>query len=186
MTFLFSAHYARKETVQGYLRPDTGLIKSYANRTGTIRQIFVKIGDFVEKGTPLVSIVIRQSMASGEEFSEKLIKEITGQLELLDDEAIQYQRLEVQELANINQRIKVMNSSQQIIFNQKILLQEKLQLLKQQQIQQQQQQAKECIQSKINVFYFIHSLTHSLTHYLLDHPQILFKRNLRWWLPSLE
>ncbi|PKF57213.1 toxin secretion protein [Alteromonadales bacterium alter-6D02] len=135
LMFISSAHYSRKETVQGYLRPDKGLIKSYSNRTGTIKKIYISEGDFVEKGSPLVSIVTRQSMSTGEELGDKLIEEINIQQDLLVEEAEQYLRIESQELSRITQRINILENSQTIIKNQKALLNEKLQLLEQQQIQ---------------------------------------------------
>lgn len=137
LTFLFTSHYARKETVQGFLRPDKGLIKNYSNRNGTVKEIFVKEGDLVETGTPLISIITRQNMTSGEELSEKLISELTKQIQFLEDEENQNQRLEAQEISRINQRHVVLTNSRVVILNQKKLLQERLTLLAQRQAQHQ-------------------------------------------------
>ncbi|MCP5245535.1 MAG: HlyD family efflux transporter periplasmic adaptor subunit [Burkholderiales bacterium] len=131
MIFLFTSHYARKETVQGFLRPDKGIIKSYANRTGTVKEIYVKEGDRVKTGMPLISIITRQNMTSGEDLSERLISELTKQIRLLEDEANQNQRLEEQELSRINQRHAVLAHSRTVTLNQKMLLQERLRLLTQ-------------------------------------------------------
>ena len=50
--FLSFSHYARKETVRGYLVPDKGLIKTYANRSGNVHVLHVREGDTVDKGSP--------------------------------------------------------------------------------------------------------------------------------------
>ena len=137
LTFLFTSHYARKETVQGFLRPDKGLIKNYSNRNGTVKEVYVKEGDLVKTGAPLISIITRQNMTSGEELSEKLISELTKQIQFLEDEANQNQRLEIQELSRAEQRHMALKNSRVVILNQKRLLQEKLALLAQRKAQHQ-------------------------------------------------
>ncbi|GIU33028.1 HlyD family efflux transporter periplasmic adaptor subunit [Shewanella schlegeliana] len=86
LIFLSFSHYARKETVRGYLVPDKGLIKTYANRTGSVETLHVSEGDTIKKGSPLATIVLNRSMLSGEELSESLISELNQQLLLLDTE----------------------------------------------------------------------------------------------------
>ncbi|WP_299790175.1 hypothetical protein [uncultured Shewanella sp.] len=39
--FLSFSNYTRKETVRGYIVPDKGVIKAYANRSGSIEKIHV-------------------------------------------------------------------------------------------------------------------------------------------------
>jgi membrane fusion protein len=49
VAFLFLGQYARKETVTGYLTPAAGTAKIFAPRQGTIKEIYVKEGQQVEK-----------------------------------------------------------------------------------------------------------------------------------------
>jgi multidrug efflux pump subunit AcrA (membrane-fusion protein) len=49
--FLFLGQYARKETVVGFLAPTSGIAKIFATRPGTIKDIYVKEGEEVKKGT---------------------------------------------------------------------------------------------------------------------------------------
>ena len=44
---LVNGTYARKETVQGFLVPDTSALKTFASRTGSTRNIFIQEGDMV-------------------------------------------------------------------------------------------------------------------------------------------
>lgn len=135
LIYLFNAEYARKETVQGFLRPDKGIIKAYANRSGTIQAILVTEGQFVEKGTPLVNLVSHQSLANGIEVSEELIHELNQQKKLLEDENSQLAALEQQELNRVKARQKFLSKSKEVIAAQQTLLQEKLSLYQQQQSQ---------------------------------------------------
>lgn len=49
---LFFSHYARKGTVRGYLVPEKGVIKTYANRSGNVDILHVKEGSDVNTGAP--------------------------------------------------------------------------------------------------------------------------------------
>jgi len=126
LLFLFNAHYTRKETVAGYLRPDRGMLKVNSRRSGRIHKLYVRTGEVVEKNAVLASLV------SGEILHDKIITALTAQIGLLDSEAEQHnQMLEyAQQLVAQNQS---MLSSTLANTKQRLLLQkEKLQLLEQQ------------------------------------------------------
>ncbi|GIU14103.1 hypothetical protein TUM4261_29170 [Shewanella sp. c952] len=77
--FLSFSHYARKETVRGYLVPDKGLIKTYANRSGNIDKLHVSEGDIVKSGAPLVS---RLRFSSSHRATKHLSKHNVKQFKL--------------------------------------------------------------------------------------------------------
>jgi membrane fusion protein len=133
--FLFSAEYARKETVQGFLRPDKGLIKSYSNRNGTIEKVFISEGQFVTQGTPLIRIISQRNMNNGEELSEKLISELEIQINLLNEEEKQLLQLEQHELTRVEEKKISLTRASKVITTQRLLLKEKLALLNQQNVQ---------------------------------------------------
>ena len=137
-SFLSFSHYARKETVRGYLVPDKGLIKTYANRSGNVDVLHVQEGDEVAKGMPLVTIVLRRSMLSGEELSESLIEELKQQLLLLDDEVQLNQSIQAQEAERLKTAISDNKASQSVSLNMGGLLSDKLSL----QLKQQKQHEK--------------------------------------------
>lgn len=56
ITFLFLAQYARKETVIGYLTSTAGAVKVFAPLQGTIKAIYVKDGDQIQQGQPILTI----------------------------------------------------------------------------------------------------------------------------------
>jgi membrane fusion protein len=71
--FLFSAQYSRKETVIGYLMPTAGTAKIFASQQGTIREIFVKEGQEVEEGQPLLAIETSQIAANGQDVNVSIL-----------------------------------------------------------------------------------------------------------------
>ena len=56
VAFLFVGQYARKETVIGYLTPTEGTAKIFASQQGTIKEIYVREGQEVEKEQPLLAV----------------------------------------------------------------------------------------------------------------------------------
>jgi membrane fusion protein len=71
--FLFPAQYSRKETVIGYLTPTAGTAKIFASQQGTIKEIFVKEGQEVEEGQPLLAIETSQIAANGQDVNVSIL-----------------------------------------------------------------------------------------------------------------
>lgn len=73
VSILFLAQYSRKETVIGYLMPTAGTAKIFASQQGTIREIFVKEGQEVEEGQPLLAIETSQIAANGQDVNASIL-----------------------------------------------------------------------------------------------------------------
>ncbi len=65
--------YPRKVTAHGVIEPDKGLSKVYATRTGTVQDVKVKIGDFIEANSPLILISNDQYLSDGRALAESLL-----------------------------------------------------------------------------------------------------------------
>jgi membrane fusion protein len=76
VTFSIVGEYARKERVIGYLTPDQGLIRIMPRQVGLIERGFVQIGDSVEKGDPLFSLIIDTTSASGVAVAGQLLEQL--------------------------------------------------------------------------------------------------------------
>jgi membrane fusion protein len=124
--FLYFSHYARKETVRGYLVPDKGVIKTYANRSGNVEILHVNEGNNVNAGDPLVTIIIRSSMASGFELSETLINELKQQQKILNKELNNNTELNSAETFRLEKRLSDLSESVTVLSRQKALLADKL------------------------------------------------------------
>jgi membrane fusion protein len=54
VAFVSTASYARKETVSGWLTPQSGMVRATALRGGVVESVFVEEGQNVIEGAPLV------------------------------------------------------------------------------------------------------------------------------------
>ncbi|MCE0557246.1 HlyD family efflux transporter periplasmic adaptor subunit [Motilimonas sp. E26] len=71
--FLANGTYPRKVTAFGVIEPDEGLSKVYAERTGTVREVKVRIGDFIDENSPLILINGDQYLGDGRALTESLL-----------------------------------------------------------------------------------------------------------------
>lgn len=135
LTYLFQAQYVRKETVQGFLRPDKGVIKAYSNRSGTIKKLLVENGQYVKKGAPLVNITNQQITENGQVFSQELLKTVQQKQQLLKEELEQLSLLQGAELKQLHQQEEAILKAIELSEAQKHLAQQKADLIKKQQAQ---------------------------------------------------
>ncbi len=83
VTFLFLGQYARKETVVGYLTPVSGTSKIFLSQQGTIKEIYIKEGQEVEKGQPLLAVETSQIAANGQDVNTTMLASLESQRNLL-------------------------------------------------------------------------------------------------------
>ncbi len=135
IAFLFNAEYSRKETVRGFLMPNKGVIKSFANQGGTIETLLVKEGDKVIKGQALAAIVVQNNNNEGVNLSTQLIEQLNEQSMLISDEISQHNQLKKQEIQNLNANEKALKKERWALKSQYKLANEKLVILQAQQVQ---------------------------------------------------
>ncbi|MGS2719857.1 HlyD family efflux transporter periplasmic adaptor subunit [Paraglaciecola aestuariivivens] len=195
IVFLFNAEYARKETVRGFLMPDKGMIKSFANQGGIIEKLWVKEGDKVAKGQSLATIVIKQHNFQGIDLSSQLIEQLQQQNQLLQDEIQQHQQLKQQEIANLDTQQQALKKQRWALKNQYQLANDKLNILHMQQQQlgqlneqgfvtslekdQQQQALLEAKQEKQNIARLLLQLENDLNQIAFNHTNIPQQYTLR-------
>ena len=76
---LYFGSYARKETVAGYLRPESGTAKIFAGQRGTIQEIHVRGGQQVERGQPLLTIQTNQVAADDKDVNATVLDTLRSQ-----------------------------------------------------------------------------------------------------------
>lgn len=87
MLWLFNSEYARKESVQGWLEPDKGVIRIYAeSATGKIKRILVREGDYVEQGQSLIVVNGDRVLQDGSHLEDKLLSEYQKQKTMLTEQ----------------------------------------------------------------------------------------------------
>jgi membrane fusion protein len=83
VTFLFLGQYTRKETVVGYLTPISGTSKVFLPQQGTIKEIYVREGQEVQKGQPLLAVETSQIAANGQDVNVTMLATLESQQNLL-------------------------------------------------------------------------------------------------------
>jgi len=86
VSFLFIGQYARKETVAGYLTPVSGTSKVFLSQQGTIKEIYVKEGQEVQKGQPLLAVETSQIAANGQDVNTTMLDTLESQRNLLTNQ----------------------------------------------------------------------------------------------------
>ena len=128
LVFLNYAEYSRKETVQGYILPDKGVIKSFSQREGIVKTVHVVEGQEVEKGEPLITISSKSKLENGLDLNQTVVNEFEKQYQYINKE-IEYQStLYAQQISK--QRLLAADIERQLsaIESQKSLIKEKYQL----------------------------------------------------------
>jgi len=85
-TFLFLGQYARKETVVGYLTPISGTSKVFLPQQGTIKEIYVREGQEVQKGQPLLAVETSQIAVNGQDVNSTMLASLESQRNLLTNQ----------------------------------------------------------------------------------------------------
>ncbi|MAJ09221.1 MULTISPECIES: HlyD family efflux transporter periplasmic adaptor subunit [Ponticaulis] len=83
--FVFSVDFARTESVRGRLRPTAAEARVYTLDNGTIRNVFVEDGQFVEVDAPLVEVSSDRVLTDGTALSEETIQSLHREREALLD-----------------------------------------------------------------------------------------------------
>lgn len=87
MIWLFTSQFSRKETVTGWIEPNTGMLRIYAESgAGKIKQILVVEGQQIVKGQPLVVINGDRLLTNGKALEEELLYEYQRQEMLLNQQ----------------------------------------------------------------------------------------------------
>jgi len=83
IAFVTTGSYARKETVSGHLAPVNGLARVRAPRPGVVGQLYVREGQVVRKGEPLLTLKGDVFTDSGSEVGQVMLAEIDSQMQQL-------------------------------------------------------------------------------------------------------
>lgn len=84
--YLSQASFSRKEIAKGYLLPGKGVVKVFTHRSGVIDKLYVEEGKTVQQGDDLLKIKNSKNLATGEERSLALSRELALQISYLQKE----------------------------------------------------------------------------------------------------
>lgn len=83
ITYLILGSYTRKETVKGYLVPESGLVQVHPVQSGSVEALQIQSGDPVNKGDLLMRIKTDRSMSDGHQLNATLLNLLEQQKALL-------------------------------------------------------------------------------------------------------
>lgn len=141
LLLLHQASFSRKETVSGYLKPSSGVVRIHSQRPAVLKQLYIQDGTLVQAGQKLALLSSDEYLAAGESLTDHLQSSLTLQLalntqkqhELLQSFAQQREQLSVQ-INNVKRQLAENQRQQQLlsqridIQNQRLLSQQELAL----------------------------------------------------------
>lgn len=125
--WLTTSSYARKERVYGWLEPTAGVVELYPNiadrNIGLVRQVFVREGDIVREGQPLVSISEGRSLPSGKNLENQMLDEHALQRKIINQKIARNQQIFEETKQKVKDRLYFIEE-QLVIAKKKISLAE--------------------------------------------------------------
>lgn len=129
LLLLHQASFSRKETVVGYLKPSSGVVRIQSQRSAVLKQLYIQDGTLVQAGQKLALLSTDEYLAAGESLTEHLQSSLALQLalnaqkrlELIQSFDQQRQQLAAQ-ISNVKQQLAE-NQRQQQLLSQRIDLQ---------------------------------------------------------------
>lgn len=105
LSFIFFGSYTKRTSVKGLLLPNTGLIRVYSSEGGTVSEKFVKEGQPVKKGDPLIALKMTRYSSSGN-FNESVEQQIELKKQSLDTEKNKLRDLHTNNAQQLNAEIQ--------------------------------------------------------------------------------
>jgi len=75
--FLSLGEYARKVTVKGFIRTDSGIAEVVVQNTGIVEKVLANDGESVEKGQPLLQISSPYTLTTGKDSAAEILAELS-------------------------------------------------------------------------------------------------------------
>jgi membrane fusion protein len=118
IVFLMFAEYARKETANGYLTPSAGTAKVFAPREGVIEAVYVKEGQQVTQGQPLLRVATDQLSGGGEDVNAVTFGLLTSHRDLLSGQIAAEEQRMSSEQQRLNASLDNLKNEASLLHNQ--------------------------------------------------------------------
>lgn len=128
VVFLIAGDYTRKEQVQGYLVPESGLVEVYPDQQGNATDVLVESGEAVKAGDTLARITTDKATDNGSTVSALLIDVLKHQKALLIQRIDRANRRMVERKAHLSDRVGNLEDQIGQLEQQRRLQQERLDL----------------------------------------------------------
>lgn len=105
LSFIFFGSYTKRTSVKGLLIPNTGLIRVYSSEGGTVSEKFVKDGQSVQKGAPLLALKMTRYNSSGN-YNESVEQQIQLKKQSLETEKDKLKDLHVNSAQQLDAEVQ--------------------------------------------------------------------------------
>lgn len=113
IAYLWVGEYSRKQTISGYLSPDTGLIGVYPDSgRALVSELYVVEGQFVTRGTPLMTLTHPNRLLAGGDAYDDVLEELYAQKRQFSEKLERYEALYKEEQKLMSARL--LNSEEEI------------------------------------------------------------------------
>jgi membrane fusion protein len=114
---LLNGEYARREKVRGYITTDKGVIKIFPSVAGSLIEINVIEGQYVNKGDTLANVHTAKKNAYGENLPEIIIQELHKQKVLINQKISQDSQISRLETDKLSENIEGYQLEREIANN---------------------------------------------------------------------
>jgi membrane fusion protein len=128
LSLMFFASYAKKAHVSGWLVPEQGMVRVFASQPGVVTKFFVKDGDLVSKGQPLLVLSTEQHSVALGDTQANIARSIQTRRDSLLEEGRQNQQLLKQQIRALQDRLVALGLELTQIREEIALQQSRLQL----------------------------------------------------------
>lgn len=118
LIYIGQFQYQKKQSVVGRLIPNTGVIKHYSNEPWLVSSVFVKEGQVVEQGQPLVTLINNRTLANQQQVSQQLLQQAQASLASLKKQRLLLNTQHQQQIKKLNNDITQLIQNKQIIEEQ--------------------------------------------------------------------
>ena len=118
IVFLMFAEYARKDTVNGYLTPSAGTAKVFAPQGGVIEDVYVKEGQQVTQGQPLLRVATDQLSGGGEDVNAVTLGLLTSRRDSLSGQIAAEEQRMSSEQQRLNASLDNLKNETSLLHNQ--------------------------------------------------------------------
>ena len=109
VAFGWLGHYARKESVRGFLEPDRGVIRVFAPHSGVVSEVRVDAGDSVRRDAVLFNVTDLQSLPDGADADREMLERFAAERAELRAERAREPTRAATELASLRSQLTTLD-----------------------------------------------------------------------------
>jgi membrane fusion protein len=112
LSLLFFGSYTRKARINGWLVPEQGVVRSFSPQAGVIKEVFVREGVTVQKGSPVLVVSTEMLSSAAGATRQEIVRQLKRRRDsMLQEKGIQRRVFEDQ-LDGARKKLDILNAEQ--------------------------------------------------------------------------